>query len=527
MSTSQKDKQRIARHVVYTILAAAIAWRLVSEVRPLVFPDRSGAWDNYTVTITGNVLRPGQYSVPPGTTHFEILKVAGVRPTSDISQFELARPITDNQQLQVGTMPNPVTLKREPNKLRVEFFLDTLSVIAPDGKARPVAEGMEINQGDRVVTREKSQAELSVSAFSHIDIDHSSELAADRIAAAEGGRLTTALFQKSGTVWYKIAYGAKTDLFKITTPLVNVTVGGGGADFTITINPGRTDVSTLDGMLLVERVAGSEAINLISGQSAAVYGDNRPFQVTSLGAGAAPAERFSFLTKGKTSFMTRRMPFNFVFCGVPTVYYFGSVQYQTGSFHLVRLPSETSVEEFAQGCTTLDQAFLFGGGGFVSSLVEQILDMRVSKFCVLEKDDIIRVAGALGGINNVDVDEKAAGYMHLSRGPQKLTNQQLSTFLKPTLSGLEDFKARQIKVLKAIFNEFSSKNTVLTALLAQQVLAHIQTNVSALEAMDEYGKFSEVKGWAFKEHSLPVRQGMRGGRAIADPILDSCKTLLQ
>ena len=358
-------------------------------------------------------------------------------------------------------------------------------------------------------------------------MDNLAELVFDKINSVESGRSATGLYQKSGTVWYKIAYGSKTELFRLVTPLVNVTVAGSGADFTVAVKPGRIDVNNTDGVLLVERITGGEAINLISGQSATIYSDSRPFQVSSLSADATPAERFSLLTKEKTSFMMRHTPFNFVFCGVPTVYYCGSVQYDNGTFRLVNLPAETSVEQFVQGCATLDQAFLFGGGVFVSTLVEQMMNTRISKYCVLEKEDIIRVAGALGGINSVDVDEKAAAAMKTAKGPQKLTSQQLVQFLKPGLSGIEDFKLRQAKVLKAIFEGFSSKNIVLTALLAQQVLSHLQTNVSALEAMDEYGKFTAVKGWTFSQHSLPVKQSVRDGRIIADPNLEECKTLLQ
>jgi anionic cell wall polymer biosynthesis LytR-Cps2A-Psr (LCP) family protein len=163
----------------------------------------------------------------------------------------------------------------------------------------------------------------------------------------------------------------------------------------------------------------------------------------------------------------------------------------------------------------------------VSTLIEQMMNTRIPKYCVLEKEDIIRVAGALGGNNKVDVDEKAAAAMKIAKGPQKLTSQQLVGFLKPSLSGMEDFKLRQIRVLKAIFEDFSSKNLVLNALLAQQVLSHLQTNVSALEAMDEYAKFTAVTGWTFREHSLPVKQTVRGGRVLADPNLEECKTLLQ
>lgn len=525
MSLSRKSKKLIATYAVYAALCGGIIWQLSHYIPRMLGAD--GASEEFIlVNVSGNVLRPGEYKVPAGTTHFEILKVAGIRPTSDISMFNLGQQITDNQQLQVGTMPNPVTAKKTADKIRCEFFLGDVSVIAADGRTKPPENGMEISQGDRVLTEEKSQVELSVSTFSRIDMDNFSELTFDKIGAAENARNVTWLVQKSGTCWYKIVYGSKGELFRITTPLVTATVAGTGADFTVNIKPDEIDISNMDGLLLIERVGSAEAINLISGQSVTIFNDSRPFQVTSIGTEANPADRFSLLTKEKASVMMRHMPLNFVFCGVPGVYYFGSVQFERGIIHMINLPAETSVEEFVQGCTTLDQSFLYGGGIFVTTLIEQILNTRIPKFCVLEKEDLIRIAGALGGLK-ITVDDKAASIMKLSKGPQKISNHQLALFLRPSMSGTEDFKNRQISVIKALFDGLSSKNIIMTSLLAEQIFTNLQTNFSTQEVMDEYNKFTAVQNWTFKQSALPVKQNVRGGRVVSDPVLEDCRKLIQ
>jgi hypothetical protein len=526
MNLSRKNKKRIATYAVYALLCGGIIWQLSHYIPRMLGADGSNEEETILVNVSGNVLRPGQYRIPSGTTHFEILKVAGIRPTSDISMLNLTQQITDNQQLQVGTMPNPVTIKKGVDKIRCEFFLGDVSVIAADGRTRPSEEGMDIAQGDRMLTEEKSQAELSVSTFSRIDMDNFSELAFDKIGAVENARTSTCLLQKAGTCWYKIVYGSKNELFRITTPLVTVTVAGTGADFTITIKPDEINISNMDGLLLIERVGAAEAINLISGQSATVFNDSRPFQVSSIGSEANPADRFSLLTKEKASVMMRHMPLNFMFCGVPGVYYFGSVQFERGIIQMVNLPAETSVEEFVQGCSTLDQAFLYGGGIFVTTLIEQVLNTRIPKFCVLEKEDLIRIAGAIGGLK-VTVDDKAASLMKLSKGPQKLTSHQLALLLKPGLSGTDDFKNRQINVIKALFDGLSSKNIIMTSLLAEQIFTNTQTNFSTSEIMDEYNKFTAVQNWTFKQAALPVKQNVRGSRMVLDPNLEECRKLIQ
>jgi LytR_cpsA_psr family len=523
---TRKTRKQVAVYSVYALLAAGIVGRLFSILAPSFGWSVPGGDDNWLVSVTGNVMRPGQYRVPAGTTPFEILKVAGIRPTSDISGFDLTRQITNNQQLRVGTMPNPVTIKRQPDKIRLEFHTGSVSVNAAGGQTRTLENGMDIRQGDRILTSDKSQAELSASSFSRIDLDNASEIAFDKIGSVENGKTITWPLQKSGVVWYKIVYGSANELFRITTSLVNITVAGSGADFTVAVKPDEIDVNAMDGQVLVERANGTEAINLVAGQGAVVFGDGRPFQVSPMSQEMYPTARFSVLTKEKSTAMQRAAPFTFVFCGIPSVYYFGSADYETGTFTVVNFPPDLDVQEFVQGCATLSQAFLYGGGLYVSLIAEQVLDTRVPKQAVLEKNDMIRIAATLGGVT-VDVDEKAAAELNVKKGKQKLSGVQVAQFLRPGLSTTVDFKDRQTRVLKALFEGVSSRNIVLTALLSKELVAMVKTNISAAEIMDQYSKFASVQHWTFKQYSLPVKQTYHAGRGSLDPILEECRALLQ
>jgi len=524
MTFTGNKKNRWAVNGVLVLLGVFIAWRVIH----IFFGGFRSPFsqENYTVNIQGNVLRPGTYRVAFGMTQFEILKVAGIRPTSDISPYDLTQQLTDKQQIEVGTMPNPVVLKNQNDNVRLEFSLGQISIIARDGKTRTSEEGMSVNAGDRIISDEKSQAEVSVNTFSRIDVDEYSECIFDKINEDEKNKKLTAVFQKSGACWYKIVYATKSELFRVITPFVNITIAGTGAEFMVIVGQDKIDIHDLDGLLLIERTTGAEAINMISGQSAVVFSDNRPFQVSQLASEINPADRFSQLTKEKSSFVVRHMPLNFLLCAVPNVFYFFSVQFENGTVHAVNIPGSVSVEEFVQGCSTLDQAFLYGGPVFVSTLVEQIMDSRIPKYSVFSKDDVVRVAGGLGGIN-VNVDEKAAAALRIATGAHKLNTAQIASFLKPSLSGSDDFQSRQIRVLKSIFEGLRSKNIVLTALLVEQILANMTTNFTSAEVMSNYGKFSEVRNWTFKEHKLPLKKVTQKGVARDDPNLEECKTLIR
>ncbi|MBN1306472.1 MAG: LCP family protein, partial [Chitinispirillaceae bacterium] len=477
------------------------------------------------VTVEGNVRRPGRYRVARGTTQFEILQVAGVRPTSDLSMLSLTAQIDSAGELTVGTLEKAVGVSEESISVGLEFFFGELSVVSIDGRSIPQHEGLTISPGDRILTEASSQAELSAGPYSRIDMDNFAELVFDKIGVVEKDRMLTELYQKAGACWYKIVYVRNNELFRINTATVAVSVGGSGADFLVDAQPDRVTINLMDGLLLVERTGGGEAINMISGQSATIYTDERPFQITKLTPDISANERFAQLSREKINYLSRQMPLSVLFCGTPAVFYFITVQYERAAYTVVRLPGELLIEQFANGISTIDQAFLYGGPVMVATFVERLLDTRIPKYIVFDKSDIVKIAGAMGGLQ-VDVDRSAAGYLKLPAGKQKLADQALIYYLSPAVSGAEDARRRQSEMMKQLFSNLQNKTLIPTLLLADQIIGATETNFGASEIMDHYAKFSEKTNWRYRELTVPATGERRGNRTCLNPKLDQCRTLL-
>ena len=520
-----KDKISFFTAAVYLGLAGMIGWQgflLVRQLHPRAAVDYGAMVD---VRVNGNVRRPGRYRVAYGTTQFEILKVAGIRPTSDLSFFNLAAQLDSSGQLDVGTLEKPVGVKEESFNVRLEFFFGEMSVIGGDGRSVPQHEGLAVSPGDRILTEASSQAELSLGAYSRIDLDNFAEVVFDKIGEQENDRSVVELYQRAGAVWYKMVYTKNSELFRINTQAVAVSIGGTGADFLIDAQSDRIVINLMDGLLLVERSEGGEAINMISGQSATIFTDGRPFQVTKLTPDVSVNERFAQLSREKVNYLSRQMPLNILFCGIPTVFYFVNINFEAGRYMIVNLPRELLIEQFANGISTLDQAFLYGGPVMVATFVERILDTRIPKYIVFEKEDIIKIAGVAGGLP-ANVDEHAASYLKLSTGSHRLSNQALVQYMSPIISGVEDARRRQTEMLRAVFTSIQNRSIVPTLLLADQIISTTETNFSASEIMDNYSRFSEKTSWIFREAVLPTNSVRRENRNCLEPQLEKCKTLL-
>lgn len=511
--------------VLYCALAGASVWQGIQLYRQLHSGQSNAAYDMIDVKIKGDVRRPGLYRVAKGTTRFEILKVAGVRPTSDITAFNLAAQLDSADELSVGSLGAPVNVKEKEVSARLEFFFGEISIVGSDGRSVPQHEGLVLQAGNRVLTEASSQAELSVGTYSRIDLDNFSEIVFDKLGTDEDGGITVEVFQRAGACWYKTVYTKNSELFKINTLPVTVSVGGSGADFLLDVQPDRTVINLMDGLLLVERSEGGEAINMISGQSATVFNDERPFQVTKLTPDVSVNERFAQLSREKVNYLSRQMPLNLLFCGTPSVFYLINVSYEQSVVTLIHLPGELLIEQFANGIRTLDQAFLYGGPVMVATFVERILDSRIPKYIVFDKNDILKIGNTLGGLE-ADVDLHAAGFLNTKQGRQVLRDQALLYYLSPIISGVRDAQRRQSEMLRTIFNNLRDRKLVPTLLLSDQVISTTETNFGATEIMDQYSKFSEKKNWKYRELAIPAVAVKRNKQSCLDPDLTKSKKLL-
>jgi hypothetical protein len=510
---------------VYITLIAAVLWQGISLFREFT-PHKSRAGGSMIdVYVDGNVRRPGKYRVIEGTTGFEILKVAGVRSTSDLSTVDLSSVIDSTSAINVGTLDNPAKINEEALAARLEFFFGEISITGGDGRSIPQHEGLAISPGDRIQTEASSQTEISVGAYSRIDMDNFSELTFDKIGVSGDNRNVVELYQKAGACWYKTVYTKNNELFKINAQPVVVLVGGSGADFLIDVQSDRIQINLMDGLLLIERAGGGEAINMISGQSVTVYNDDRPFQVTKLAPAISVNEQFAQLSREKVNYLSRQMPLNLLFCGTPSVFFLINIQYERNTWNIVRIQPELLVEQFANNINTLDEAFLFGGPVMVATFVERILDMRIPKYIVFDKSDILKIAGVMGGIQ-VALDANAAGYLKLSQGKQKLSESNLIKYLSPAISGSEDSWRRQLELFRSLYDGLQSKSIVPSLILADQIISSTETNFNASELMDHYSKFNEKTNWRYRELSIPAKIVKRDNRTCYDPQLEKCRELL-
>lgn len=517
-------KVKVTSICIYLVLCTVLLWQ-GAKLALAFLENRSstGTIDTIVVNVKGNIRNPGRYRVPLGTTHFEILQVAGVRNSSDLTPFNLTAQVDPEGEITVGELETPISVEAS---VRLEFFLGDMSIISAEGIDRLSQEGMNIDEGDRILTEENAQAELSINTFSRIDLDDFSEVSFDKIRIdSSSGKSAVELFQKIGVCWYKIAYTDKFEEFTTINPLSNITVSGKGADFTVEVKYSETIINVIDGLLLIERSDGSDAMNLITGQSVTVFNDGRPFQVTKLSDATGITGRFNKLAKTKADILMQHMPLNILFCGPPSVFHLINVQFTNNTIHIVQLPSKTSVELYVHGFSTLQESLLYGGAVLTSTLVERIMNTRITKYMVFSKDDIIQTASAIGGVK-VNLDNKASSFLRKKKGPQILKGQTLVNYLLPSLSGQEDSEKRQVIVMKSIFEQLRSKNIILTSLLAKQILSHIETNITASETMQHYNNFLSRKKWTLKTHTLPVQQVKEKNKIIYEPILEKSRTLL-
>ncbi len=524
---------RILKIVIFAALTAGVLWKAIEVANGLYLHSvTSRTQDNtaadtiyHEVKIVGHVANPGIYKVRHGISYFELLNKAGITNSSDISDIMLGNRIESNRIIRVAETETPVSAAVANQKVRLEFFWGSVELVSRDGRSMQPQPGTAIEEGTRIITDANAQTEISLNAYSRVDIDELSEITVEKIGEEKEGNVITRLFQRSGMGWFDISYRNEKERVKITTRYADITVAEQGANFTIDASYDKIVVHTIDGLLLVERKRTDEAINLISGQQVTVYSDDRPFQVRSSAVQKTPEEIFSPLTRKKTQYFLKRRPFNFMFIGIPHTYYLISADFDRRRATVVHVAPNTSVDRFAQGVSTVDQALLKAGPAFVNTLIEEIMNVRIRNYIMLNRLDILQIAETLGSVP-VRVDAKAAGELNIRAGRQKLTSQQLFRFLEPGVSGWQGSYERQKRVLQALFNSLSTQEIVLRSVIIRQLLAETESNFNWKEVVDKYSKFKSQTGWNFKYEQLPVSHTTRDNRTYLIPDLKDARNLL-
>ncbi len=516
---------RLVTYTIYIILIIGICFEGVTLAKQIRFLARQTDVHSCKINIEGNIRKPGWYVVPEGTTQFEILKVAGVRPTSDLSLLNLTTQVANNQSIKIGTLDKPVAINDKGQSARVENFFGEVNITNQEGYTNAIKKSLYIISGDKIQTQSSSQVEISLGSFSRVDIDNFADVTFDKINQNENGKSVTEITQNSGSCWHRIVYSNNDELYRIYTRSVVMTIGGSGADFLLEVQNDQIVVNIMDGLLLVERRTGRESTNMISGQSAIIYDDERPFQITRLAPDMSAGEQFAGLTDAKSMEMAQNSSMKFFFCVTPGIYYLVNMQYQKSEVHLIRIPEELLISQFAQNVTSINQAFLYGGPVFVTTFLERIFNTRIQKYISCTRDDFVRIIGILGGVA-INVDEKTSSFTGLPKGKQRVSNNMIAKYLSPAVSGITDARDRQSQVIKTFYEELRSKNIALTLITAEQIINSAESNFSASEIIEQLEKFTSKSGLVYKEDVFPVNIIMKNGKIYYDPVLEECRRMV-
>jgi hypothetical protein len=418
-----------------------------------------------------------------------------------------------------------VSTASQGNTIRLEFFTGSVELVSKDGRSMQPQPGIAVEEGTRIITDAAAQAELSINAVSRVDIDELSELTVEKINEEVDGSRVTQFFQRSGIGWYDVSYQNDRQQVRITTRYADIIVAQQGANFTVDASYDNITVHTIDGLLLVERENTDEAINLISGQQVTVYADERPFQVRSATPEKTPNEIFSPLSRKKTEYYLKTRPLNFMFYGIPASYYLISADFDRRVAIALHIPPRASVDRFATGVSTVEQALLKAGPAFTTTILEELMNTRIQNYILVTRLDVLRIARVLGPVR-VQVDAKAASGLNIAAGAQQLRPDQLFNFLQPSLSGMEASYQRQKRVMHSLFTSLSTGEIVLKGMLIKQLLAETESNFNWKNVTDKYQQFRNQTNWSFSYHQLPVSPTVREDGTHLIPDVENARTLL-
>jgi hypothetical protein len=201
------------------------------------------------------------YTVKPGDTVWDIshTQLKDWRYWNDILR---QNNIANAAKLQPGTKISiPLYIVREAvSEVRVEDVQGRVDVISGrNGKTLPLKIGMSLTVGDRVLTAEKSTAQLSLEDKSTILLQENSELEFTRLKALGGGNqrsLDARLNMRKGRMNMSANPSHQPDsMFEILTVSANSAVRG--TTFRIGIEKDSSRTEVLDGLISVENSMGS------------------------------------------------------------------------------------------------------------------------------------------------------------------------------------------------------------------------------------------------------------------------------
>lgn len=158
---------------------------------------------------------------------------------------------------------------------------------------------------------------------------------------------------------------------------------------------------------------------------------------------------------------------------------------------LISIPRDTLAVLPNRGLDKINHAYAYGGVELARKTVENLLNIEIPYYVVVNLSGIASIIDELGGIT-LDVENRmyyvdyAGGlYIDLKPGVQKLTGKEVVGYLRYRLDGGDLSRiARQQKFLRALANEMLKRDNLLRSpRLFLTLLSYLDTNLSPKETM--------------------------------------------
>ena len=158
---------------------------------------------------------------------------------------------------------------------------------------------------------------------------------------------------------------------------------------------------------------------------------------------------------------------------------------------LISIPRDTLAVLPGRGLDKINHAYAYGGVDLTRQTVENLLDVEIPYYILVNLSGIIELIDQLGGVTvNVDkrmyyVDYAGGLYIDLYPGVQKLSGKQVMGYLRYRADG-GDFNRidRQQKFLRSLASQMMSRdNLIRSPNLYLSLLSYLETNLSPKETL--------------------------------------------
>jgi len=471
----------------------------------------------FEIEVKGNVKKPGIYTAHLGMTRFEILQIAGLTDTSDIQHIDLLAQITPNESIEVAT-GEKIMEKEETSYMRVGFSSGQVQIKRGEAIS-DVDKGAMLAQGDQIITTGDAQVELTFKDGSTIIMDTSSVIEISELfyQESENSLIYTTIKLIKGFLWVKVQPQPSTIQFSFETEHSSIVLRG--TEFTVGTNAENTELMMYEGIVQVVPKAGGNISNLIEGQKTKINTSSTGSLLIDylLDSELDPSENFAAFQVKKQEYQRMRKPYHYLYLVLPANYYLFSLMPSSKINRIISLPPNLLVSDYVQGFDALSDAYLYGGGRMLLSLVENIIKQEISEFVIQDREGLISMIDHMDGLK-INLDAQTALKMKIGSGPQKLTGFQVLRYLKISAANPLDFELKKTEVLKSGFQTYLGGKRAYSKSFITEALKYMKSDVTLERFYKHYELFTSVDSWKFVSSQLPVMPTTVEGKNYMKPM---------